>query len=540
MREWKPGIKPPQYICPQEFCFHWRAEGDFFASGLHENLEEALKEMKPIEKSQCGCSFGKCIRDKNYAGDRDWYEPCEPALDERGLPWFYFICNTEGLNPEDRKAYQEYFNELTNSQDVRKVCYHIASADYGDVDYLRYFTGNGTEYYLVCEECSNNKETLLDNLREISKTDFIKHDEVLFSPLEFKGYPQIKTRKTDLKFEHINVKLKREIGEKILDYQPHNSNPNCIVIVLTETLRLLKIDLTRGDYEELCRVSEDTPIDLNDNVSIELSKHGDLCTVVNTYGQFGVVIDISSGKILMRLNRGNYHNDVSVFPIAFIEWKGRNLIVHGTDWNRLDISDLFTGDLITKRGPTEYTQSTDDNGIVRPDRYLDYFHSSITVSENCEWIVDNGWIWHPVGQVVKWSINKWLEDNVWESEDGLSKKELCSRIYFWEGEICWIDEDTVAVFGFGNDTECILPAVRVFNVASGEELYWFAGPDNWLFFDIYLFSASPEDGTKVWDVNSGELLHTDESFCPGMYHKGSKTFISVVSANEYRLSRLIE
>ena len=74
---------------------------------------------------------------------------------------------------------------------------------------------------------------------------------------------------------------------------------------------------------------------------------------------------------------------------------------------------------------------------------------------------------------------------------------------------------------------------------TGEELYWFAGPDNWLVFDKYLFSASPECGTKVWDIDSGELLHADRSFYPQIYHKGTRTFVSKISDNEYKLSKLI-
>jgi hypothetical protein len=109
--EWIPGIKPPRDFCPQEFCFHWRIKGGYYASGIHENLEKALGGLKLNEESQCGCSFGSCKRDKSCPGDKDWYESCEPLLEKQGLPWFYFICDAEGLDPEYRKAYKEYFNE---------------------------------------------------------------------------------------------------------------------------------------------------------------------------------------------------------------------------------------------------------------------------------------------------------------------------------------------------------------------------------------------------------------------------------------------
>lgn len=36
------------------------------------------------------CNFGLCTRLDPVGGDRDWYEPDEPDLEEAGLPWFYF------------------------------------------------------------------------------------------------------------------------------------------------------------------------------------------------------------------------------------------------------------------------------------------------------------------------------------------------------------------------------------------------------------------------------------------------------------------
>jgi len=424
------------------------------------------------------------------------------------------------------------------NSDLRKVCHHIRDAEVGDVSYYRYFTGNGVEYHLVCSECSENEEDLCNNLREITTEDFKEYDKCLFTCVGFKGYPQIKSRKTDLKFEHINLKLKRELGERVLDFQPLDSSLNCVIIALTESFRLLKIDLDFNDYIELCRVNEITQVDPKKVVSIKLSKHGNFCAIVNIRGQYGAIIDILSGKVLMQLDRGNYHNEASDFPIEFIKRKEKDLIIHSTAWNRLDISDPLTGETITKRELLGNPKVVDGK-FVTPDHYLDYFHASLKVSDNYEWIVDNGWFWHPVGIVVKWSVEKWLEENVWESEDGFTRKELLYRIYYWDGAVCWIDDKRVAIFGFGDDDDWILPAVTVFDVMTGEELYWFAGPDNWLVFDKYLFSASPRCGTKVWDIDSGELLHADESFCPQIYHKGTRTFVSKISDNEYKLSKLI-
>ena len=108
---WDSLKKPPLNICPEEFCFFWKEKGSGFALGLYNNLDEALMAIKPVEKSFCGCNFGKCIRNKEnieFCEVNNWYEPSEPVLEKAGLPWFYFI-NPEKLKKKDKKMYEKYF-----------------------------------------------------------------------------------------------------------------------------------------------------------------------------------------------------------------------------------------------------------------------------------------------------------------------------------------------------------------------------------------------------------------------------------------------
>ncbi len=108
MNEYDIKIKPSKKICPKKYCFHWNEEGDVIAKGLHENLDEALINLKGIEKSKCGCSFGICTRDNSQNGDHDWYEPCEPILAQDNLPWFFFIPSPANLVNSEK---QKYINE---------------------------------------------------------------------------------------------------------------------------------------------------------------------------------------------------------------------------------------------------------------------------------------------------------------------------------------------------------------------------------------------------------------------------------------------
>ncbi|MES4792931.1 MAG: hypothetical protein C4321_08035 [Chloroflexota bacterium] len=228
-----------------------------------------------------------------------------------------------------------------------------------------------------------------------------------------------------------------------------------------------------------------------------------------------------------------FTSEYSNFSCTFFQHNGRLLLAHGTDRNRLDISDPQTGSLLTERGPTSYRR-----GEERPAHYLDYFHCGLTVSPDNEWIADNGWVWHPFGTITAWSLRGWVTENVWESEDGPTKKALCWRDYYWDGPLCWINSRTLAVWGQGTDEENLFAAVRLFDVVSGEELGWFPGPVGELVFDEYLFSCAPEHGTSVWDVATGErLLHTPE-FCPTTYHPGAREFLTWRPDGTLLLSRL--
>jgi hypothetical protein len=294
-------------------------------------------------------------------------------------------------------------------------------------------------------------------------------------------------------------------------------------------------------------------VDLKKAVALHVSADGEMAAVVNTYGQHGVVLDLTTGEATMRLERDSYHEGISAFPVAFCVINGRLLLAHGTAWNRLDVSDPRTGELLTRRDSPPYVR-----GPQKAAHYLDYFHCGLSVSPSQEWIVDNGWCWHPIGEVVAWNLRRWVQENVWESEDGPSRKLLCWRQYFWDGPLCWIDGQTLAVWGYGDDDATLIPAVRIFDVASGEELRWFAGPMGGsiivagkgegqgaseslaaLAFDRYLFSFSQDYGTSVWDVEAGEQLLSDATLRPLRYHRGAKQFLTRLSDGTFKMSWLV-
>jgi hypothetical protein len=131
-----------------------------------------------------------------------------------------------------------------------------------------------------------------------------------------------------------------------------------------------------------------------------------------------------------------------------------------------------------------------------------------------------------------------MEENVWESEDGASKQFLCQRWYFWGGSLCWIDDQTLAVWGYGTDENELIPAAWLFDVVSGDEVRWFAGPTGDLVFDRHLYSLSSQVGVAVWDVSTGERLLYDPALRASRYHRGARQLLTLVPDGTFRLSQL--
>ena len=205
-----------------------------------------------------------------------------------------------------------------------------------------------------------------------------------------------------------------------------------------------------GDFSSL------TPVPMPDDTEKNWCRHpltrrfhvspgGRFAALVNDFGRYGAVFDLDDNRQTMNLDRGEYLPQTQYFPCAFFANGERDLIIHATSWNRLEISDPRTGALLTARGPMNY-------GDENP-HYLDYFHGALRVSPDSQWIVGDGWIWHPLGVVRSWNLGRWLESNAYESEDGPSKRDLCYRDSFWSGPICWLDAHRLAVEGIGTDEE---------------------------------------------------------------------------------------
>jgi hypothetical protein len=178
--------------------------------------------------------------------------------------------------------------------------------------------------------------------------------------------------------------------------------------------------------------------------------------------------------------------------------------------------------LLTARGPTSYR-----SGEERPRHYLDYFHAGLVASPGGSWLADSGWIWHPSGRVATWSAQDWLDGNVWESEDGPTKRYLCQRDYLWDTSMCWLDETTLAVWGIGNDELDMIPGVVVYDVITGSEIRTFTGPEGFLFHERGWLLSSAQDGLTIWDSGTGDRLARVPGFRPTRHHPTAHELVEV-------------
>jgi hypothetical protein len=402
--------------------------------------------------------------------------------------------------------------------ETKLLCTHLANQEMYR-GWRQWFTGQGREFYLVCNQCADmfKQEGRVPVLCQMCWRCYneVADSGAVGAPI---GRPEVFVRSTSLSMVHGRKDL--ALPERLLDIQPVNTRQESVWIALTHEGELIEINLTAGTFTHLLSLP-DSKLDRNEAVTVQIAPGGQYLAVVNTHGRHGLVLELATGHITMQLERDTYHTKHCHFPLAFFEDEHRMLLIYGTHWNRLDITDPRTGESLTQ------LSFVVPPGRKYPAHYHDYFHGRLSVSPDQQWVVDDGWIWHPKGSVVTWNIRRWLHENLWESDDGPSLLGLCTRDGYWDGPLCWIDERMVAIWGYGEDADWLIPAVRIFDVIAEKELDWFAGPEGTLVYDEYLFALSEHHGLTAWDVATGERVLAEPDFRPTRYHRGAKQFLHI-------------
>ncbi|MFI6985262.1 hypothetical protein ACIBSV_42730 [Embleya sp. NPDC050154] len=258
----------------------------------------------------------------------------------------------------------------------------------------------------------------------------------------------------------------------------------------------------------------------NGELVVATDRAGRFVAVAQAKGRHGVVLETASGRVTMRLDRGDYHEDVCEFPVAFADVAGRTVLVHATAWNRLDCSDPSTGAVRTERASPSHRRETPVD-----EHYLDYFFCGLSVSPAGRRIVSDGWMWSPCGVLAVWDLQAWLSVNPWESEDGPTRRELAPRLETWDAPRVWLDDRRLAVWGFGVE-EQLHDGVRVYDAETGAETDWFPGPVANLAADgTLVYSLQPH--LAVYEIATGRRLLVEPDFAARSRHPRTGSLLAI-------------
>ncbi|NNE68568.1 MAG: hypothetical protein HKN33_18530 [Pyrinomonadaceae bacterium] len=346
----------------------------------------------------------------------------------------------------------------------------------------------------------------------------------------------------------IEIEFPRQIEDQVVDVAPIASSSGSHWIVLTARNELYELDAETGKAEKLAvcsepEIQEDTRFGQL-RLRLHIDSNGEFAAVVNDFGRSGELIDLRTGEEILSLDGGDYLYETVPFSCSFAEIGGKTVLLHRTDWNRLDFSDASNGELLTARTLPDRTKKDHES-----EHDLDYFHGSIYLSPNGDRVLDDGWVWHPFGVPSAWNIVHWLTANPWESEDGPSRVNLCWRSYYWNHGMTWIDNHTIAIEGIGDDDSNIVSGARIFDTTvktnitsfgdsdeSGvREINQFKGPSGKFLSDGKDLFSSNEMGLSRWSYREGSLTGFIPGFQPEHFHSGAREFVQLCENTFIRL-----
>lgn len=230
--------------------------------------------------------------------------------------------------------------------------------------------------------------------------------------------------------------------------------------------------------------------------ALHTSPDGRYAAAVNDYGNFGAVVGLASGEVVLSLDRDHVHTaTVTPFPIAFLPG---DRVVAATDVCRLDVIDLVSGAVLTER-ESDY----------------DEYHGRLTVSPCGRWVVDDRWVWHPVGVPKLIDVDHWLRAG--GEPDGLWLKD---RGDVWDEPVAWVSPEVVAIQRIGDNDDNMVDGVELFAVPDGAPLRPVAGPSGQMWGHQGLLYVSGERGLEVWDPERGERIGLVQGFRPTAHRDG--------------------
>lgn len=412
------------------------------------------------------------------------------------------------------------------------VCQHVF--DRSRLEGSKRFTGQGVDVHYLCEPCRKASLAPTHGVCEACVAEIEEEGD-----WSVEGMPGIKQRPQDFTFSSRTLAVECLQDDAVLAHVPL-ADGSAALLLFTARGRLLHLDLISGAARAIAEYSDDL-IRRQGTVALHASRDGRFAALTSAvHGQGmtpsnrGILITLATGEIVMHLECGDYHTEHTELPVAFVEHQGKTLLIHGTDWARLDITDPASGQCLSTRDFEELPKEARDESVFTE------WNGPLLISPDQRWIATIGWVWHPVGVAYSWDLQEWLAGSLWEADVGRSKVSYAMWPYFWFSPFCWLDAHTLCIWGYSElhtDDDIPLPSAAVYAVPSGELVRWFAGPTADVFyFDRYLFSGTRDgDGISVWSVEDGALLCERRGINAQGYHPGTQEFVSFGDQGELTL-----
>ncbi|ABC28078.1 conserved hypothetical protein [Hahella chejuensis KCTC 2396] len=403
------------------------------------------------------------------------------------------------------------------------VCPHVF--DKSVQNGVKRFIGVGEQAEYLCSECAKaesfNRCYWCDDCFAAADADCY---------WSIAGMLEIKREPKEFHFTRREIHLDLLSKRRLLALEPLKSHPTDAML-FTDDGGLWRVNLQNGESVQVATLPVEQ-IHPAGAITLKISPDNQFLAITSLLYRHadegssnkGLVLNLSSGEVLMQLDAGDYHMEEADFPVAFFEHDGKTLLVRATDWNQLDIFDPRTGECLTQRHSDTPPEHDEDA------TFMSEWSGALAISPNGQRIATIGWVWHPVGVAYSWDLQHWLNHNAWEPDIGESKVMYASWDYFWSSPFFWIDEDRICIWGcqdLHTDYDVPLASAAIFDAKSGDQIKWFAGPTmNAFYYDQYLFSTTEKgDAITIWDLESGALLYEYPCDLPVNYLPGSREFV---------------
>lgn len=410
---------------------------------------------------------------------------------------------------------------------VSAICSHLE----GPGEYCEYFTGRAAEHDILCTQCAEAPARARTTPACASCAAAATVGRAWNADRGVLGKPGITDRDGKLGFVHERIELAR-LSAPILDLRPAPGSAPVFYAFLADGA-LVRLDLAERTAARVADLSSRS-LHRARAVALAIAPLGDVAGVVNDEGSSGAIVALADGRETLALQRGDFQPG-DRFPLALATHADRSVVIHATRYNRLDVSDATSGELLSARSYGMVAEGE------RPPHFIDLTHGRLLVSPAGDLVADCCEGEDGLARVVTFSLDRMLGADPWESEDGERRREHCPRWYAGDPPIEWLDDRHLAVWGYGPSAGCLVDAIVVCDADSGAMVRWFPGPARGeLAMAGKHLLVHNADGTSVWDPVSGARLLHDPGFAPQRYHPGASAFVSTnVTGDFFVLSRLV-